>query len=147
MIKTFTFSFLILFSILLNSCFFTTNSADSELTRTDMLGTWKVAAESYEKLAEEKADDKIVTGIRLNADSTVTVFYGKKMEKETKGKWRWKVEKKVGNETVSFSMESDVVVTIGRHTLLAMQAIENKGKLKLIARNYIFEKKGKGSIR
>ncbi|MFV0267087.1 MAG: hypothetical protein ACK5HT_08125 [Draconibacterium sp.] len=79
MIKTFTFSFLILFSILLSSCFFTTNSEDSELTRTDVLGTWKVASESYEKLAEEKADDKIVTGIRLNADSTVTVFYGKKM--------------------------------------------------------------------
>ncbi|RIJ47058.1 hypothetical protein D1614_16635 [Maribellus luteus] len=147
MIKKIKFSLLLLFAVLLNSCSSTTNSNDAELTRTDVLGTWTVASQSYEKLAEEKNEDKIVSKIQLNSDSTVTVFFGKRMEKETKGKWRWKVEKTVGNDTISFSMESDVVITIGRHTLLAMQAIENKGRLKLIARNYIFEKKNKSSIR
>ncbi len=147
MIKKIKFSLLLLFAVLLNSCFSTTNSNDAQLTRTDVLGTWTVASQSYEKLAEEKNEDKIVSKIQLNSDSTVTVFFGKRMEKETKGKWRWKVEKTVGNDTISFSMESDVVITIGRHTLLAMQAIENKGRLKLIARNYIFEKKNKSSIR
>ncbi len=147
MIKKISFNLLFLFAVLLNSCSSNTNSNDSELKRTDVLGTWTVASQSYEKLAEEKNEDKIVSKIQLNSDSTVTVFFGKRMEKETKGKWRWKVEKTVGNDTISFSMESDVVITIGRHTLLAMQAIENKGRLKLIARNYIFEKKKKSSIR
>jgi len=139
--KTITFNLLVLFSMFLTSCFTSANSEESELKRKDVLGTWTVSEQAYKNMAAENEDYDIITEFQLNTDSTATVFFGKSMEKKMDGRWRWKVEKKVGNNAVSFSMKSDVVININGQFLLAMQALEKEDKLKLIAKNYIFEKR------
>lgn len=139
--KTITFNLQILFLMFLTSCLTSANSDKSELKRNDVLGTWKVSEQAYKNMHTENEDYDIVTEFQLNTDSTATVFFGKSMEKRMDGKWRWKVEKKVGNNAVSFSIKSDVVININGQFLLAMQALEKEDKLKLIAKNYIFEKK------
>lgn len=139
--KTITSNLLIFISIFLTSCFSSASSDEAELKRKDVLGTWKVSEEVYKNMAAENEDDDIITEFQLNTDSTVTVFFGKTMQKKMAGKWRWKVEKKVGNDAVSFSMKSDIVININDQFLLAMQVLEKEDTLKLIARNYIFEKK------
>ncbi len=96
-------------ALILTSCFSSSNSENNNLSREEILGTWKLSVQSLKDIDLEK-ESSTITSFQLNADSTAVFYLADSPDKKTEGTWTWDNEKKIGNEDFGISIENDVMI-------------------------------------
>jgi len=125
------------FICVINSLSCTPNREKSrEYTREEVLGEWEATKTSLRKQKENK-----VFSFQLNKDSTSIVFQDRDSSKEFKGKWKWNIEKKVGNKWFGISLKCDIFLHVSHKQMLGLSLTEKSGVLYLSAGEYEFKKK------
>ncbi len=116
--------------LLLTSCGFSNSSDKANIKRQDVLGSWTITAESKEKQDKNNSTGLTIKSFQLNSDSTAIVTYANSVETQRSGKWRWKAEKKLGNDSFGFSVNTDVVIYVNSRLALGLLLNKTDGKIK-----------------
>ena len=116
--------------LILTSCGFSNSSDKANINRQDVLGSWTITAESKEKQDKNNSTGLTIKSFQLNSDSTATVTYANSAETQRSGKWRWKAEKKLGNDSFGFSVNTDVVIYVNSRLALGLLLNKTDGKIK-----------------